>query len=293
MEIPYIIKIFNQKGESNMHLQSTKTLSNGVEMPLLGLGVYKMTDPDETIQAITKALEVGYRAVDTAALYYNEAEVGEAIRYSNVPREQIFVTTKVWNSDQGYDNTLRAFETSLKKLGMDYADLYLTHWPVADKYKETYRAIERLYDEKLIRVPGVSNHHQHHLEELLKTANIAPVVNQIEIHPYLSQESLRAFCTEHDIAVTAWSPLGRGSVLEDKEIQIISEVYGKTAAQIVLRWHLQHNIIAIPKSVTPQRIEENAQIFDFELATEHMQALDALNIDKRFGQNPDNFHFDF
>ncbi|MEO4054608.1 aldo/keto reductase [Solibacillus sp. CAU 1738] len=276
-----------------MHLQSTKTLSNGVEMPLLGLGVYKMTDPDETIQAITKALQVGYRAVDTAALYYNEAEVGEAIRYSNVPREQIFVTTKVWNSDQGYDNTLRAFETSLKKLGMDYVDLYLTHWPVADKFTDTYRAIERLYEEKLIRVPGVSNHHQHHLEELMKTANIAPIVNQIEIHPYLSQESLRAFCAEHNIAVTAWSPLGRGSVLEDKDIQLIGEKYGKTAAQIVLRWHLQHNIIAIPKSVTPHRIEENTQIYDFELAVEDMQALDALNQNKRFGQNPDNFHFDF
>lgn len=276
-----------------MHLQSTKTLANGIEMPLLGLGVYKMTNHEETIQAITKALQVGYRAVDTAALYNNEKEVGEAIRYSGIPREDIFVTTKVWNSDQGYDNTLRAFESSLEKLGMDYVDLYLTHWPVEDKFTETYRAIERLYDEKLIRVPGVSNHHQQHLEKLLVKANIAPVINQIELHPYLSQESLRAYCAEHQIAVTAWSPLGRGGVLEDQVIQGIGEQYDKTAAQVVLRWHLQHGIIAIPKSVTPHRIEENAQIFDFELTAEHMQALDALNQNKRFGKDPDNFHFDF
>lgn len=276
-----------------MNLQSTKTLANGIEMPVLGLGVYKMTNHDETIQAITKALEVGYRAVDTAALYENEKEVGEAIRHSGIPREDIFVTTKVWNSDQGYDNTLRAFEVSLEKLGMDYVDLYLTHWPVEDKFTETYRAIERLYEEKLIRVPGVSNHHEHHLEKLLVKANIAPAVNQIELHPYLSQESLRAYCVEHQIAVTAWSPLGRGVVLEDQVIQAIGEQYGKTAAQIVLRWHLQHGIIAIPKSVTPHRIIENAQIFDFELKAEHMQALDALNQNKRFGKDPDNFHFDF
>lgn len=276
-----------------MNLQSTKTLANGIEMPLLGLGVYKMTNHEETIQAITKALQVGYRAIDTAALYHNETEVGEAIRYSGVDRQDIFVTTKVWNSDQGYDNTLRAFESSLEKLGMDYVDLYLTHWPVEDKFTETYRAIERLYDEKLIRVPGVSNHHQHHLEKLLLKANIAPAINQIELHPYLSQESLRAYCAEHQIAVTAWSPLGRGGVLENQVVQGIGAQYGKTAAQVVLRWHLQHGIIAIPKSVTPHRIEENAQIFDFELTAEHMQALDALNQNKRFGQDPDHFHFDF
>ncbi|MEC1176973.1 aldo/keto reductase [Metasolibacillus meyeri] len=276
-----------------MHLQSTKRLANDVEMPLFGLGVYKMTDRDETIAAITKALQIGYRAVDTAALYYNEAEVGEAIRHSGVPREEIFVTTKVWNSDQGYDNTLRAFETSLKKLNMDYIDLYLTHWPVVEKFVDTYRAIERLYNEKLIRVPGVSNHHQHHLEQLLAKANIAPIVNQIEVHPYLSQQDLRAFCAQQDIAVTAWSPLGRGGVLVDETIQSIAAAHGKSPAQIVLRWHLQNDIIVIPKSVTPHRIEENAQIFDFELAEQDMHKLDALNQNKRFGQDPDNFKFDF
>lgn len=271
----------------------SKTLANGVAMPYLGLGVYKMTEREEAIQAMIKALEIGYRAIDTAALYYNEEEVGEAIRSSNVPREDIFVTTKVWNTDQGYDETLRAFETSLKKLGLDYVDLYLTHWPVEGKFVDTYRAIERLYDEKLIRVTGVSNHHSHHLEKLFATANVKPVVNQVELHPYLSQENLRAFCAEHDIAITAWSPLGRGGVLEDETIKNIAQQVGKTAAQVVLRWHYQHDIITIPKSVTPSRIEENSQIFDFELSAEQMQQIDGLNRNKRFGQDPDNFHFDF
>ena len=276
-----------------MNLQSTRTLENGVEMPIFGLGVYKMTDPQETIEAITKALQVGYRAIDTASLYYNEEQVGEAIRHSGVAREDIFVTTKVWNSDQGYDNTLKAFETSLKKLNMDYVDLYLTHWPVEGKYPDTYRAIERLYEEKLIRVPGVSNHHEHHLEQLFRSANVPPMVNQVEVHPYLSQEPLRAFCREHNIAVTAWSPLGRGGVLQDETIIKIAEKYGKSAAQVVLRWHLQHDIMVIPKSVTPSRIEENANIFDFVLSNEDMAVIDSLKLNQRFGKDPDNFHFDF
>ncbi len=268
-------------------------LVNGVKMPYLGLGVFKMTDREETIQAVSKALEVGYRAIDTAALYKNEEEVGEAIRNSNVAREDIFVTTKVWNSDQGYDETLRAFETSLKKLGLDYVDLYLTHWPVVDKLVDTYRAIERLYDEKLIRVTGVSNHHAHHLEKIFVKANVKPMVNQIELHPYLSQEPLRAFCKENDIAVTAWSPLGRGAVLQDEVITNIAQQLNKTTAQVILRWHYQHDIITIPKSVTPSRIEENMQIFDFELSAEQMVQIDKLNKNERIGQDPDNFHFDF
>ena len=276
-----------------MNLQSTRTLTNGVEMPLVGLGVFKMTDKEETLQAISTALQLGYRAIDTAALYYNEAEVGEAIRHSGVAREEIFVTTKVWNSDQGYDNTLRAFETSLKKLNMDYVDLYLTHWPVLDKLEDTYRAIERLYDEKLIRVPGVSNHHEHHLQTLLNNANVAPMVNQIELHPYLNQAPLRAFCKEQNIAVTAWSPLGRGNVLNDATIQAIAKQYEVTPAQVILRWHLQQDVIIIPKSVTPSRIKENTELFHFELSNETMAQLDALNRDERFGQDPDNFKFDF
>ena len=276
-----------------MDLQTAKKLANGIDMPIFGLGVYKMTDPQVTIEAITKALEVGYRAIDTASLYHNEEQVGEAIRYSEVPREEIFVTTKVWNTDQGFDNTLRAFEVSLKKLDMDYVDLYLTHWPVEGKYTETYRAIERLYDERLIRVPGVSNHHQRHLEEVLKVAQTPPMVNQIEAHPYLSQEPLRAFCQEHNMAVTAWSPLGRGAVLKDETIVKMGGKYGKTPAQIVLRWHIQNDILVIPKSVTPSRIEENADIFHFELAKEDMQLLNGLNQNQRFGKDPENFHFDF
>ncbi|CAM5208408.1 Diketogulonate reductase-like aldo/keto reductase OS=Ureibacillus acetophenoni OX=614649 GN=SAMN05877842_10731 PE=4 SV=1 [Ureibacillus acetophenoni] len=271
----------------------SKTLENGVKMPYLGLGVYKMTDREEALQAITKALEVGYRSIDTAALYDNETEVGEAIRSSNIPREEIFVTTKVWNKDQGYDNTLRAFETSLKKLGLDYIDLYLIHWPVEDKFLDTYRAIERLYDEKLIRVPGVSNHHQHHLEKIFAKANVKPMVDQIELHPYLSQKSLLNFCKENGIAVTAWGPLGRGQIVEDEKIVQLANKYNKTAAQIILRWHYQNDVITIPKSVTPSRIEENINIFNFELIQEDIQAINALNRDYRTGKDPDNFHFDF
>ncbi len=276
-----------------MNLQTTKILTNGVEMPRIGLGVYKMTNRDETLQAISTALDLGYRAVDTAALYYNEEEVGEAIRHSSVRREEIFVTTKVWNSDQGYDNTLRAFETSLKKLNMDYVDLYLTHWPVEGKFTDTYRAIERLYEEKLIRVPGVSNHHEHHLKEIIANCNVAPMVNQIELHPYLTQEPLHAFCTENNIAVTAWSPLGRGNVLNDKTIMNIAKEYDVTPAQIILRWHLQNDVIVIPKSVTPTRIKENSELFHFELTNETMEKLNDMNCNERFGQNPDNFKFDF
>ncbi|MFJ7952220.1 aldo/keto reductase [Lysinibacillus sp. NPDC096418] len=276
-----------------MNLQSSKILTNGLEMPRLGLGVYKMTEREETLQAIDKALKVGYRAIDTASLYGNEVEVGEAIRYSGIAQEDIFVTTKVWNSDHGYDATLRAFEVSLKKLNLEYLDLYLTHWAVPETFEETYRAIERLYDEKLIRATGVSNHHEHHLEKLLAKANVAPMVNQVEVHPYLQQDALKAFCKEHQIAVTAWSPLGRGGVLNDPAILEISQEVGKTAAQVVLRWHLQNDTIIIPKSVTPSRIEENAQIFDFELSPVQMDKLHALNRNQRFGQDPDNFKFNF
>lgn len=271
----------------------SKTLANGTKMPYLGLGVYKMTDREQAILAMSEALKIGYRAIDTAALYYNEEEVGEAIRNSGVSREELFITTKVWNADQGYDNTLRAFDTSLKKLGLEYVDLYLTHWPVEEKFVDTYRAIERLYEEKLIRVPGVSNHHAHHLEKVFLKANVKPMVNQVELHPYLTQEPLRTFCKQNDIAVTAWSPLGRGGILQDETIERIAREVGKSPAQVILRWHYQHDIISIPKSVTPSRIEENVRIFDFELSSEQMMSLNQLNRNQRFGQNPDSFKFDF
>lgn len=271
------------------HFKGTIRLANGIEMPQLGLGVYKMTDSEETIRAISYALEVGYRAIDTAAIYENEKETGEAIRNSGVDRNDLFVTSKVWNSDQGYDETLRAFEQSLKRLGLDYLDLYLTHWPVSDKFVDTYRAIERLYDEKLIRATGVSNHHEHHLNKLFHTANVKPMVNQIELHPLLSQEALRTFCQRHDIVVTSWSPLARGVLLDDPTLLEIGRKYGKSPAQVIIRWHLQHRLVVIPKSVTSERIRSNIDVQDFELAIQDMMKIDSLNRDERTGTNPDKF----
>ena len=274
-----------------LNIHSTKQLANGIEMPILGLGVYKMTEPDIAIQAITTALDYGYRHIDTASLYANEKEVGEAIRASNVPRKDVFITTKVWNADQGYDQTLRAFEKSLELLGMDYVDLYLTHWPVKETFVDTYRAIERLYDEKLIRATGVANHHQHHLEAIAVKANVKPMVNQIECHPRLTQYDLREYCAEQGIAITSWSPLARGRILEEPTLQRISRKYGKSTAQTIIRWHLQHDLIVIPKSENPSRIAENMDVYDFELSFEDMKNIDALNLNERVGQDPDNFNF--
>ncbi|WP_404337065.1 aldo/keto reductase [Planococcus rifietoensis] len=271
----------------NLTIESTKTLHNGVEMPRFGLGVYKMTDKEAAVEAMVKAIQTGYKAIDTATVYDNEAEVGEAIRAGGVPREELFITSKVWNTDQGYDQTLRAFEASLKRLDMDYLDLYLTHWAIPETFEETYRAIERLYDEKLIRAAGVSNHQQHHLEKILAKANTKPMVNQIELHPQLTQESLREFCAAQDIAVTSWSPLARGRLLEDPVLSEIGEKHGKSIAQTIIRWHLQNDLIVIPKSVTPSRIVENADVFDFELSEEEIKQISALNQDWRSGTHPD------
>lgn len=265
----------------------TKQLANGVLMPRFGLGVYKMTDSKKTVEAITYALDHGYRAIDTAAIYENEVETGEAIRASGVARDELFITSKVWNTDQGYDQTLRAFEASLKKLGLDYLDLYLTHWPVSATFVDTYRAIERLYEEKLIRVPGVSNHHIHHLEKLAVTANIAPMVNQVELHPLLTQVPLREYCTERNIAVTSWSPLARGRLLDNSVLVHIGDKHQKTAAQVIIRWHLQNDLIVIPKSITPERILANSQIGDFVLSDEEMKMIDELNRNERTGTDPD------
>lgn len=271
----------------NLKIESTKTLHNGVEMPRFGLGVYKMTDKQAAVEAMVKAIRTGYKAIDTATVYDNEAEVGEAIRAGGVKREELFITSKVWNTDQGYDQTLRAFEASLKRLDMDYLDLYLTHWAIPETFEETYRAIERLYDEKLIRATGVSNHQQHHLEKILHKANIKPMVNQIELHPQLTQEPLREYCAEQDIVVTSWSPLARGRLLDDPVLAEIGEKYGKSVAQTVIRWHLQNDLIVIPKSVTPSRIAENADIFDFSLSQEEMNLISGLNQDWRSGTHPD------
>lgn len=271
----------------DLTINSTKTLHNGVEMPRFGLGVYKMTDKEAAVEAMLAAIDAGYRAIDTAAVYQNENEVGEAVRASRVKREELFITSKVWNTDQGYDNTLRAFEASLERLGFDYLDLYLTHWAIPDTYEETYRAIQRLYDEKLVRSIGVSNHQQHHLEKILAKANTKPMVNQIELHPQLTQEPLRQFCAENEIAVTSWSPLARGRLLEDPVLAKIGEAHGKSIAQVVIRWHLQSDLIVIPKSVTPSRIAENADVYDFALSAEEMKMIDGLNQDWRAGTHPD------
>ncbi len=264
-------------------------LSNGVQMPQLGLGTYKMTEPEQTMRAVEKAVSLGYRAIDTAAVYDNEQVIGEAIRNTGIAREDLFVTSKVWNDEQGYDETLRAFERTLTRLDMNYLDLYLTHWPVKDSYVDTYRAIERLYDEKLIRATGVSNHHESHLQELFAIANIRPMVNQIEVHPLLTQEPLRQFCSDNQIAVTSWSPLARGQLLEDQTLATIAAQHGKTVAQVIIRWHLQNGLIVIPKSSSLDRIQQNSEVADFELTLSDMAMIDALNRDKRTGMDPNTF----
>ncbi len=273
------------------HISDATVLANGVNMPWLGLGVYKAKEGEEVEQAVKAALRIGYRSIDTAAFYGNEEGVGRAVRESGIPREEIFITTKVWNSDQGYERTLAAFEASLQRLGMEYVDLYLIHWPVKGKYKETWRALETLYKEGKARAIGVSNFQVHHLEDLMADAEIKPMVNQVEFHPFLTQEKLRDFCRREGIQLEAWSPLMRGEVVNVPEIVELAEKYGKTPAQIVLRWDLQHGVVTIPKSVREARIRENADLFDFELSAEDMAKLDALNRDHRFGPDPDNFNF--
>ncbi|GKW47733.1 glyoxal reductase [Planococcus sp. NCCP-2050] len=273
--------------DMELTIKSTKTLHNGVEMPRFGLGVYKMKEPDEALKAMEAAIGAGYPAIDTATVYENEREVGEAVRASGVKRDELFITSKVWNTDQGYDQTLRAFEASLERLGFDYLDLYLTHWAIPETFVDTYRAIQRLYDEKLVRSIGVSNHQIHHLEKIFATANTKPMVNQIELHPQLTQEPLRQFCEEHNIAITSWSPLARGRLLEDPVLAKIAEAHGKSIAQVVIRWHLQSDLIVIPKSVTPSRIIENANVYNFSLSEEEMKMIDGLNQDWRSGTHPD------
>ncbi|MGG3161015.1 aldo/keto reductase [Geobacillus stearothermophilus] len=272
-------------------LQDCAVLHNGVKMPWVGLGVYKVKEGDEVKSAVRTALEVGYRHVDTAAFYENEEGVGQAIRESGIPREQVFVTTKVWNTDQGYETTLKAFDASLKKLGFDYVDLYLVHWPVKGKYKETYKALEKLYKDGYVRAIGVSNFQIHHLQDVMADCEIKPMVNQVEYHPRLTQKELQAFCRENGIQLEAWSPLMRGEILTEPTIVEIGKKYGKTPAQVVLRWDLQHGVVTIPKSVTPARIKENANLFDFSLTAEEMKQIDALNLNKRIGADPDNFNF--
>jgi diketogulonate reductase-like aldo/keto reductase len=262
-------------------------------MPQLGLGVWMDKDGLEVEEAVTTALECGYRSIDTAAMYGNEKGVGNAVKASTLNRNEIFITTKLWNADQGYESTLQAFDTSLEKLGIDYVDLYLIHWPMPkiDKFVDTWKAFEKIYADKRARAIGVSNFTIANLERIMTDTNITPAVNQIELHPKFAQHELRSFCKDHNIQVESYSPLMHGgNVLNDNLIKQIADKYNKTIAQVVLRWHIQNNLVAIPKSITPDRIRENINIFDFELDANDMQIIDAMNSNTRINPNPDEFN---
>ncbi|WP_066250809.1 aldo/keto reductase [Neobacillus drentensis] len=275
------------------NLKDTTTLSNGVKMPWMGLGVFKVTEGEEVIQSVKAAIKNGYISIDTAAIYGNEEGVGQAIKESGVPREDLFITTKLWNSEQGYESTLAAFETSMNKLGLDYLDLYLIHWPGKDKYKETWKAFEKLYKDGRVRAIGVSNFLVHHLEDLLSSAEIKPMVNQVEFHPHLTQKELLAFCKNEGIQLEAWSPLKQGQLLSEPVLEDLAHKYNKSVAQVILRWDLQHGVVTIPKSIKEHRIIENANIFDFELSAEDMEKIDGLNQDSRAGSHPDTMSAGF
>ncbi|MCE0738424.1 glyoxal/methylglyoxal reductase [Bacillus inaquosorum] len=272
-------------------LKDTVKLHNGVEMPWFGLGVFKVENGSEATESVKAAIKNGYRSIDTAAVYKNEEGVGIGIKESGVAREELFITSKVWNEDQGYETTLAAFEKSLERLQLDYLDLYLIHWPGKDKYKDTWRALEKLYKDGKIRAIGVSNFQVHHLEELLKDAEIKPMINQVEFHPRLTQKELRDYCKAQGIQLEAWSPLMQGQLLDNEVLAQIAEKHNKSVAQVILRWDLQHEVVTIPKSIKEHRIIENADIFDFELSQEDMDKIDALNKDERVGPNPDELLF--
>lgn len=266
-------------------------LNNGIEMPILGLGVFKATEEGEVEKAISSALSLGYRLIDTATAYGNEAGVGKAIKENNIAREEIFVTTKVWNDAQRNDDVMGAFESSLEALGMDYVDLYLIHWPVKECFNNTWKVLERIYASGRAKAIGVCNFLPHHLDSLLETADIVPAVNQFESHPLLDQTEVIKYCKEKGIIPQAHTPLMRGDL---KDINLFKEIgakYGKTPAQVVLRWNIQNGLSVIPKSVTPSRIKENTEIFDFELTSDDMTQISSLACDKRYCSHPDKFTF--
>lgn len=271
----------------------TVKLNNGIAMPQIGLGTWLTKDGPEVEQAVTAALKCGYRLIDTAKYYGNEESIGRAIKSSGIKRDEIFVTTKLWNADQGYESTLRAFNDSLERLGLDYIDLYLIHWPMpkVGKYIETWKAFEKLYADKKVRAIGVSNFTIETLQNLMNNAKIMPVINQIELHPKFAQHEMREFCKQHNIQVESYSPLMHGGdILSDNAVQRIADKHHKTIAQVVLRWHIQNGLVVIPKSVDPDRIRENIDIFDFKLDNSDMIAIDAMDAGIRNNPNPDKFN---
>jgi methylglyoxal/glyoxal reductase len=271
------------------------TLNNDINMPEVGYGVFRVENGPGLEKAVQTAIKIGYRSIDTAAIYENEASVGKGIRMAIeaglVTREELFVTSKVWNNDLSYDETIAAYEESLEKMGLDYLDLYLIHWPGKNKYMESWKALEALYKEGRVKSIGVSNFQVHHLERLLEEAEVTPVINQIEFHPKLIQSEVRAFCQQHNIQVEAWSPLMNAELLNNETVKGIAEAHNKSAAQVILRWDLQHEVITIPKSMTESRIKENIQLYNFELTEEQMKQLDVLNENHRSGPDPDEFDF--
>jgi diketogulonate reductase-like aldo/keto reductase len=277
------------------NLQATTTLYNGVKMPWFGLGVFKVEEGPELVQAVKIAIKQGYRSIDTAALYGNEEGVGLAIREAmteyGIRREELFITSKVWNSDLGFESTIAAYETSLIKLGLDYLDLSLIHWPVEGKYKEAWQALETLYTDEKVKAIGVSNFQVHHLEDLMKDAEIKPMVNQVEYHPRLTQQEVKTFCDNNGIQFEAWSPLMQGQLFDNILLKDLANKYNKTVAQIILRWDLQNGVVTIPKSTKEHRIIENSNLFDFELTTEDIDRISSLNENHRVGPDPDNIDF--
>ena len=281
------------------NLQDTYTLANDVQIPCIGFGTWQTPNGETAINSVKAALKAGYRHIDTAACYGNEASVGQAIKESGVPREEIFVTSKVWNTERGYEKTLAAFETTMAKLDLDYVDLYLIHWPAAanqfENWKEinaqTWRALEELYIEGKVKAIGVSNFLPHHLEALLEGVKVVPMVNQIEYHPGFMQAESVAFCKAHNILVEAWSPLGTGNVLNNETLIMMAQKYSKTVAQICIRWVLQQGLLPLPKSITESRIIENTEVFDFEIKEEDMAIIDAIPFCGGAGINPDAINF--
>ena len=274
------------------------TLNNGVKMPMLGFGVFQVEDGQIAIDAIKTAFDAGYRHIDTAAIYGNEKSVGKAMKESGLKREEIFLTTKLWNEVQRTGDPEAAFAQSLSDLDTDYVDLYLIHWPVKGKYVDTWLAMEKIYKSGRAKAIGISNFHEHHIADIKKVWSVVPAMNQIELHPYLTQKPLLECCKEHNILPQSWSPLGgsgssgvRDNMLKDDVITAIGKKYGKSPAQVILRWNIDLGIVVIPKSVTSSRIRDNINIFDFKLTAEDIAAIDALNQNKRSGADPDNFTF--